>query len=221
MTKRFDVRAAAGSTADDFLTVLAPTASSVGAMPTTTLIDATTHKGALYDDGAPRVAMFSTDGTARSSVAYAVAYSGNGRHVIADLLPGVYSVSRGGTIILASQSVGADGTLAFSSASGSFSISQSGAPSPSRCDLNGDGAVNILDVQLAINQALGGSPCGSADLDRNGVCNGASWSRTKQVRWTRGLQSRRGPSPSNAAKWCPVQIECLRLSVCRTVALHV
>jgi hypothetical protein len=31
--------------------------------------------------------------------------------------------------------------------------------------------VNVLDVQLAINQALGTSPCGTADLNRDGVCN--------------------------------------------------
>ena len=36
-----------------------------------------------------------------------------------------------------------------------------------------------------------------------------------------GLQAGRGPSPSNATNWCPVQIECLRRSVCRTDALHV
>lgn len=56
--------------------------------------------------------------------------------------------------------------------------------------------------------------------DGNGP-GAASWSRTKQVFWTRGLQSRRGPSPSNAANWYPVQIERLRHSVCRTDALHV
>jgi hypothetical protein len=39
------------------------------------------------------------------------------------------------------------------------------------CDLNGDGVVNSLDVQDAIAQALGSSPCGNADLDHNGVCN--------------------------------------------------
>lgn len=41
----------------------------------------------------------------------------------------------------------------------------------STCDLNGDGVVNSLDVQIAIGQALGSSSCGSADLQRNGTCN--------------------------------------------------
>ncbi len=43
-------------------------------------------------------------------------------------------------------------------------------PGPS-CDLNSDGAVNIVDVQLAINQALGIVSCTTADLQQNGTCN--------------------------------------------------
>jgi hypothetical protein len=38
------------------------------------------------------------------------------------------------------------------------------------CDVNGDGVVNGIDVQLAINQALGVSPCTTADLQQTGVC---------------------------------------------------
>jgi hypothetical protein len=39
------------------------------------------------------------------------------------------------------------------------------------CDLNGDGAVNNLDVQLAIAQSLGTTACGNAALQQSGVCN--------------------------------------------------
>lgn len=46
-----------------------------------------------------------------------------------------------------------------------------GLSSPISCDLNGDGVVNILDAQLAINQALGITPCTNADLQQNGQCN--------------------------------------------------
>ena len=44
-------------------------------------------------------------------------------------------------------------------------------PAAGPCDLNSDGAVNILDVQIAIGQALGTTACGSADLNGDGVCN--------------------------------------------------
>ena len=44
-------------------------------------------------------------------------------------------------------------------------------PSGDACNLTGDGAVNVVDVQLAINQALGIAPCTSADLQHNGQCN--------------------------------------------------
>ena len=40
------------------------------------------------------------------------------------------------------------------------------------CDLNRDGAVNILDVQLATNMVLGLVPCG-ANIAGAGVCNPA------------------------------------------------
>src|ERR1019366_3468926 len=38
------------------------------------------------------------------------------------------------------------------------------------CDLNGDGAVNILDVQLATNMVLWLAPC-TANVIGAGVCN--------------------------------------------------
>ncbi len=39
------------------------------------------------------------------------------------------------------------------------------------CDLNADGAVNVLDVQAAIRQALGQATCSTADLNGDHVCN--------------------------------------------------
>jgi hypothetical protein len=40
----------------------------------------------------------------------------------------------------------------------------------SKCDLNQDGVVNVLDVQLATDQAIGATTCGTADLEGNGQC---------------------------------------------------
>jgi hypothetical protein len=48
-----------------------------------------------------------------------------------------------------------------------FSI---GSTMTSACDLNQDGMVNALDVQIAINQVLGMSSCTNADLQGNGTC---------------------------------------------------
>ena len=39
------------------------------------------------------------------------------------------------------------------------------------CDLNGDSSVNVVDVQLSINQALGIAACGTADVSQDGTCN--------------------------------------------------
>ena len=41
---------------------------------------------------------------------------------------------------------------------------------PSACDLNADGRVDALDVQSAVEQALGMSPCTNADLEGSGNC---------------------------------------------------
>jgi len=43
-------------------------------------------------------------------------------------------------------------------------------PPSSACDLNADGATNVVDVQLMVNQALGVSAC-TADINKDGVCN--------------------------------------------------
>ena len=39
------------------------------------------------------------------------------------------------------------------------------------CDLNGDGVINILDVQIAVNSTTGVISCGAGDLDGNGKCD--------------------------------------------------
>jgi hypothetical protein len=38
------------------------------------------------------------------------------------------------------------------------------------CDLNSDGTVNVVDVQLAVNMSLGVTACG-ANIEGAGVCN--------------------------------------------------
>jgi hypothetical protein len=47
----------------------------------------------------------------------------------------------------------------------------------SRCDLNTDGTVDLIDVQSAINQSLGISPCSNANLLGTGTCNVVSVQR--------------------------------------------
>jgi hypothetical protein len=48
----------------------------------------------------------------------------------------------------------------------SFSILAQSNP----CDLNGDGVVNVTDVQLAVNMAVGSAPC-TANIVGAGICN--------------------------------------------------
>jgi Heparinase II C-terminal domain len=116
-----------------FLTVLAPTASTIPAMPTTTLISTNHLTGALYDDGvAPRIALFSVDGTAQASVQYTAAYSSalTGRHVILDMVPGSYNVTKDGATIFSGLPVGSDGSLSFASTGGSVYAIQASGTTP-------------------------------------------------------------------------------------------
>jgi hypothetical protein len=51
-----------------------------------------------------------------------------------------------------------------------FSSVSAWAQAANACDLNADGVVNVLDVQLAVNMYLSLIPC-TADIDTLGVCN--------------------------------------------------
>jgi hypothetical protein len=64
-------------------------------------------------------------------------------------------------------------------------------PSFSPCDLNSDGATNVLDVQLCVNQALASIPCNSGDLNSDGLCNVVDVQRA--VNAALGMECRVGP----------------------------
>ena len=46
-----------------------------------------------------------------------------------------------------------------------------GAGAAVSCDVNSDGSVNVIDVQLSINQALGAVACSTGDISQDGICN--------------------------------------------------
>ena len=60
-----------------------------------------------------------------------------------------------------------------------FNVNASGAgveisttiPNTAVCDVNGDGSVNVTDVQLAVNQALGTATCGAGNVNGDAACN--------------------------------------------------
>ena len=47
----------------------------------------------------------------------------------------------------------------------------SGQANQATCDLNSDGGLNVVDLQLSVNAALGLTGCGRGDLDGNGRCD--------------------------------------------------
>jgi len=56
----------------------------------------------------------------------------------------------------------------YASSTASFKAASTGASNA--CDLNSDGTINVIDVQLAINMDLGATPC-TAAIDGTDVCN--------------------------------------------------
>jgi len=51
------------------------------------------------------------------------------------------------------------------------STTSSGTTQLNRCDVNSDGVVNVLDVQLTVNQALGTAACSTGDVNGDGQCS--------------------------------------------------
>jgi hypothetical protein len=52
------------------------------------------------------------------------------------------------------------------------------APSGSACDLNSDSAINVADVQICANQAIGTAVCAGGDINKDGACNVVDVQRT-------------------------------------------
>ncbi len=68
------------------------------------------------------------------------------------------------------QAVWNDNSTTFNSSAVSFKAASSGGSALNACDLNADGADNILDVNKAVNMTLALSPC-TADINGTNVCN--------------------------------------------------
>jgi hypothetical protein len=101
------------------------------------------------------------------------------QHLITGLTPNVpvhvsLVASGSGVAVSISNAASAPGQAAITSSAGTLfftypSTSTTGS-STSACDLNHDGVVNVLDVQISINQVIGTAPCTNADLIGSGVC---------------------------------------------------
>ena len=68
---------------------------------------------------------------------------------------------------------GTSGVLTFNAALcyGTNTTPPPPPPTGTSCDLNGDGSVNVLDVQRCVNQALGVASCTNGDVNSDGSCN--------------------------------------------------
>ena len=180
LTYNMQVSDSALGTDLNVLTVIYATAANGSAPPVSTIATDVNWVGAQVADSTPFVAVFAKTIQDNGNNTYAPltygsttftsTHSGTGKYLVAGLSAGTYSVVRNGAVLLTNAAVGSDGTLSFAAQSGDFSIArQGGASSP--CDLNGDGVVNIVDVQIAVNQMTGAVVCSNADLDGNGTCN--------------------------------------------------
>jgi hypothetical protein len=175
------------ATAFEAIVVHQPTASTAATMPAVTQLPSTNFRVVQVADSAmPKVAAFAQGGTTYAGASFQTSFTGTGQYVIAGLSPGTYTVTVGSNSPTSGTVAAGDNTLYFEAGSGLVVItSTGGAPppppptgppsapptTPSSCDLNGDGVVNNLDVQIAMNQAMGVVACTNANLQGNGQCN--------------------------------------------------
>jgi hypothetical protein len=126
--------------------------------------------------------------------AFTPSYSGTAQILITGLSPGTYNILKNGSTIASGQVVASgDNTIYFEASSGTFSVVQTASPSGSAsCDVNGDGVVNVVDVQLVIGAALGAIACTPQfDLNQDGSCTIVDVQRV--VNASLGLGCRIGP----------------------------
>ena len=81
------------------------------------------------------------------------------------LISGTPTAAAVSSVTLSATNAGGTGTAALT-----LTINPS-APAISPCDLNGDGVVNSVDVDLAVDQSKGRLPCTNGDLTLDGRCN--------------------------------------------------
>jgi hypothetical protein len=142
-----------------------------------------------------KIGCFARRGSTHSTMtAFTPSYSGTAQILITGLSPGTYNILKNGSTIASGQVVASgDNTIYFEASSGTFSVVQTASPSGSAsCDVNGDGVVNVVDVQLVIGAALGAIACTPQfDLNQDGSCTIVDVQRV--VNASLGLGCRIGP----------------------------
>jgi hypothetical protein len=194
---------ACSTTATTFeeIVVHQPVNGTSGTMPTITSPTCTGTGGncavtQIADSGYPKVAVFARQGALLTGASFTTTHGGTAQYLVAGLSPGTYQVGLNGSTILSNQTVATgDNTLYFESSSGSMAVTQTaGAPGDPvlSCDLIGNGVVNVQDVQISVNAALGLIAClPQYQLDGSGTCTVIDVQRVANA--VLGLGCRIGP----------------------------
>jgi hypothetical protein len=169
-----------GATSGEWAGVFQPINGTNGTMPAITQLTPAESGNfrviQIADSTYPKVAAFATGGSVGNTALHVTTtHSGTGQYLVTGLSPGTYSVSLNSASILSNQTVNSgDDTLYFESSSGSIAVTQTGAAPGNpilSCDLNGNGVVNVQDVQISVNAVLGLIPClPQYELDGSGTC---------------------------------------------------
>jgi hypothetical protein len=163
----------ATKTSGEWIGVFEPINGTSGSMPALTQPAAANFRVVQVNDGtSPKVAAFAQGGSTYTSASFSSTHVGTGQYLIAGLTAGIYTVTVNGTAVSGAPFTvnSGDNTLYFESGSGAVSVTQAGQVSA--CDLNNDGAVNVIDLQISVSAALGITSCSAVyDLNQDGVCN--------------------------------------------------
>lgn len=170
----------------NLLTVIAaiPSTDATPAHGSISTIDSD-HVGAYITATAPRVAIFSADGSLKNSATFTWTHSGTAQLMCADLLPGTYTVVlNGSTTVASGLTVTSDNQAVFfsdSSSGGSYSVQLGGASDLAVVTTSLPGGVVGVSYSASLSASGGTSPytwsytgtiCGGLSLSSAGAFSG-------------------------------------------------
>jgi hypothetical protein len=181
-----DGSTAAAVTAAEFLVVHRPSTSTSDTMPTVAAlgtIDAN-FAGVQIEGTAPSVAVFPKAGLYHESTTFTSTHSDTAQYVVTGLEAGIYDVVRGVTTIVDDETIDSNGTIAFESEAGAFTITRAGAvPAITITTTTLSNAVQF-DPYSATLAYTGGTPPVTWTVSAGTICTGLTLSTAGAISGT-------------------------------------
>jgi hypothetical protein len=176
----------AATTSAAFLLVHRPSASTSDTMPTVAALGTidSNYSGVQIEGEAPSIAVFPKAGLYHASTSFTSTHSGTAQYVVTGLESGIYDVVRGATTIVDDETIDSNGTIAFESVAGAFTITRAGevpAITITTTTLSNAVQYESYSAQLAYT---GGTPPVTWTVSAGTICTGLSLSTSGAISGT-------------------------------------